>query len=73
MSSNGIYKILGWICAVLALVFFPIILGPAGVILGYLARSRGDKEQGTIIMIVSISTTIIGMLLGAILGSLAGY
>jgi hypothetical protein len=32
-------------------------------------RSRGDKEQGTIIMIASIGTMILGIWIGALIGA----
>ncbi|MEG3311825.1 zinc ribbon domain-containing protein [Streptococcus sp. SS-4456] len=65
------YKIVGWITIVLALLFIPIVTGTIGVIMGYLVRSRGDKEHGTIMIIVAIGMTILGMLLGTIFGSFA--
>ncbi|NQN51661.1 hypothetical protein HO913_03195 [Streptococcus suis] len=65
------YKIIGWITIVLALFFIPIVNGTIGVIMGYLVRSRGYKEHGTIMIIVAIGTTMLGMLLGYIIGILA--
>ena len=59
-------KIWGWICTATSLLFFPFIFGVIGIVLGYLIRSRGDKEQGTVIMICATGAMIFGMWLGAI-------
>lgn len=59
-------KIWGWICTAISLLFFPFIFGVIGIVLGYLIRSRGDKEQGTVIMICATGAMIFGMWLGAI-------
>ena len=59
-------KIWGWICTATSLLFFPFIFGVIGIVLGYIIRSRGDKEQGTVIMICATGAMIFGMWLGAI-------
>ena len=59
-------KIWGWICTATSLLFFPFIFGVIGIVLGYLIRSRGDKEQGTVIMMCATGAMIFGMWLGAI-------
>lgn len=59
-------KIWGWICTATSLLFFPFIFGVIGIVLGYLIRSRGDKEQGTVIMICATGAMIFGIWLGAI-------
>lgn len=59
-------KIWGWICTATSLLLFPFIFGVIGIVLGYLIRSRGDKEQGTVIMICATGAMIFGMWLGAI-------
>lgn len=59
-------KIWGWICTATSLLFFPFIFGVIGIVLGYLIRNRGDKEQGTVIMICATGAMIFGMWLGAI-------
>lgn len=64
------YKIGGWICVVISIFFFPIIFGTVGLILGYVLRSKGEREHGTIMMISSIGTASIGVIFGAIVGSI---
>ena len=59
-------KIWGWICTATSLLFLPFIFGVIGIVLGYLIRSRGDKEQGTVIMICATGAMIFGIWLGAI-------
>lgn len=55
----------GWICCVVSLLFIPVLFGAAGVILGYLLTTKGEKTHGTIMVIASIACGIFGMLLGA--------
>lgn len=55
--------------AALALLFVPIVFGPAGIILGFVGAAKGDKPFGTIVGVVSIVTMIIGMVVGAIVFS----
>lgn len=65
-NNTKTLKIWGWICTATSLLFFPFIFGVIGIVLGYLIRSRGDKEQGTVIMICATGAMIFGMWLGAI-------
>ncbi|MDG7517900.1 hypothetical protein ACTRTA_01750 [Streptococcus pneumoniae] len=65
-DNTKMLKIWGWICTATSLLFFPFIFGVIGIVLGYLIRSRGDKEQGTVIMICATGAMIFGMWLGAI-------
>ena len=52
-----------YICAVVALIFCPLVLGIIGMVLGFYAKSQGD-ERGTLAGIVSLICMIIGMFLG---------
>ena len=65
-NNTKTLKIWGWICTATSLLFLPFIFGVIGIVLGYLIRSRGDKEQGTVIMICATGAMIFGMWLGAI-------
>lgn len=60
-------SIIGAVLGVLALVVLPIVLGPIGAVLGFVAHSKGDKPFGLYVGIGSIVTTIVGMALGAAL------
>lgn len=68
-SNITALKVWGWICTGTSLLLLPLVFGIIGIILGYLVRSRGDKEQGTIIMIASIGTMILGIWIGALIGA----
>lgn len=65
-SNTSVLKIFGWVCVAGSMILFPIILGPLGLILGYLVRSKGEKEHGTVMMIAAVATMILGFLLGYI-------
>lgn len=65
-DNTKTFKIWGWICTATSLLFLPFIFGVIGIALGYIIRSRGDKEQGTVIMICATGAMIFGMWLGAI-------
>jgi hypothetical protein len=64
-NSARILSIVGAVLAVVALLFVPIVLGPIGAILGFIAYSKGDKPFGLYVGIGAIVATIIGMALGA--------
>jgi hypothetical protein len=53
----------GFVCGILAVLVLPIILGPLGVIFGFVGNSKGDRK-GLWVGIGSIFTTIAGMALG---------
>lgn len=66
-KNNGrVFSIIGAVCGVLALLFFPIVLGPAGIVLGFVGNAKGDKPFGLIVGIGSIVTMIAGFVIGAI-------
>jgi hypothetical protein len=69
-SSNArILSIVGAVLGGLSLLFLPIVLGPIGAILGFVAYSKGDKPLGLYVGIGSIVAMVIGMILGAIVFS----
>lgn len=54
------FSIAAFICGGLALVLFPILLGPLGIIFGFVADSKGDRV-GRLAGLMSIATTALGM------------
>lgn len=46
-TQPNVYPVLGWLCAVVSLIFFPLLVGAAGVVFGYLAKSlaRTSRES----------------------------
>lgn len=58
------FSIAAFICGGLALLFLPILLGPLGIIFGFVAHSKGDKI-GRVAAVMSIATTALGMAISA--------
>jgi len=56
------FSIAAFICGGLALLFLPIILGPLGIIFGFVGSAKGDNI-GKWAGILSIGTTVVGMAL----------
>ena len=55
----------GIICGALAFLFLPIILGPIGIVLGAIAKSKGQR-YATLAVVLSIVGMVVGMLLGVL-------
>ena len=55
---------LGIMCAVVAVFFLPIIIGPVGMILGAIGASRGERGA-PVAIILSLFGTVLGFMLGA--------
>ncbi len=65
LTLSGIgYAALGFVFAVVALFFFPILFGPAGAILGAVGRSKGDA-LGTWAIVAGVVATLLGFALAA--------
>jgi hypothetical protein len=62
-SPGNTFSIIGLICGGIAFLFFPIIFGPAGLILGGIGMSRGEK-LAVRAMVVSGAGFVLGMALG---------
>ena len=60
--------ITSYICAIVSLLFCPLVLGTIGAALGFYANSQGDS-RGMLAGIVSIICMIIGMFLGMLMWS----
>lgn len=65
-SSARTMSIIGIVLGVAALLILPIVLGPIGAILGFVANSKGDKPLGLYVGIGCIVATVVGMALGAL-------
>ncbi len=64
-NSARVMSIIGIVLAAIAVFLFPIIFGPIGAVLGFVAYAKGDKPLGLIVGIAAIVATIVGMVLGA--------
>lgn len=62
-SSARVMSIIGIVLGFVALLFLPIIVGPIGAVLGFVAYSKGDR-LGLGAGIWCVAATIIGMVLG---------
>jgi hypothetical protein len=67
-DGNG-YSTAGIILGAIAFLFFPIICGPAGLILGGIAKSKGES-RAVVALVVSGTGMIVGFILGALVSSL---
>lgn len=57
------YSIAGGILGVAALVVLPILLGPAGIALGYVGYRKGDRHGRTAMIVAGVGT-VLGILFG---------
>ncbi|MEO9322744.1 hypothetical protein ABFT23_04585 [Nocardioides sp. C4-1] len=68
-SAARTMSIIGIVLGVLAVFVLPIILGPIGAVLGFVANSKGDRPLGMYVGIGCIVATVLGMVLGAVVYS----
>lgn len=59
-------SIIGIVLGVIALLLFPIIFGPIGAVLGFIAYAKGDRPLGMFVGVGCIVATVVGMILGAV-------
>ena len=64
-ASGNTLSIIGIVCGVVAILFLPIVFGPAGLVLGFIGRSKGER-----LSTVAIIVAAVGMILGFVLGYL---
>jgi hypothetical protein len=59
----GIFSV---ICAVISLIFIPILFGTVGIFLGITAQRRGQKTLGTVGVVLSSVFMVIGIIFGVV-------
>jgi hypothetical protein len=64
-TTGNTLSIIGIVCGVLAVLFLPIVFGPAGLVLGFIGRSKGER-----LSTVAIIVAAVGMVLGIVIGYL---
>lgn len=64
-AQGNTLSIIGIVCGVVAVLILPIVFGPIGLVLGFVARSRGES-----LATVAIAVAAVGMVLGFVLGAL---
>lgn len=62
-ARGNTLSIIGVVCGAVAFLFLPIVLGPVGLVLGFVARSKGER-LANVAIIVSALGLIVGMVLG---------
>lgn len=71
VDSNGksfSFSTIGIICGIAAFLFFPIVLGPLGLVFGAIAKTR-DEKNAIIAMTLGGVGLVVGMFLGALMAS----
>lgn len=63
-SSGRVLSILGFVFGVVAILFVPILFGPAGIVCAGIGIAKGDRLGKP-----ALAVAIIGMILGFILGA----
>jgi hypothetical protein len=63
-SGARVCSILGIVFGVIAIVFFPIIFGIAGIVLAVVGYTRGDRSLGKWAIVVAVAGTVLGFVLG---------
>ena len=66
-NSGNVLSIIAMVCGAIALLFCPILLGPAGIVCGVVAKKRGES-----LATIGISVAAAGMVLGFVIGAFYG-
>ena len=64
-NSGNVLSIIAMVCGVIALFFCPILLGPAGIVCGVVAKKRGES-----LATIGIAVAAVGLVLGFIIGAI---
>ena len=64
------YGIIGIVCGAISILLFPPLFGAAGIILGIVAKNKGENSLGLTTIILSAVFMVIGMILGVVVWSL---
>lgn len=65
-KSYTLVLVIGWICAILSLFFYPFIFGVVGVICGILS-TKGGSKAGLPLIVASIVLMGIGMIFSGVI------
>lgn len=72
-NEGRIYSIIGLICGIMGIIILPVIFGPAALILGLIARKKGDKKFGLWVAILGGLDIILAIIIILFLLSLIPY
>ncbi|NUR86300.1 MAG: hypothetical protein HOY71_19635 [Nonomuraea sp.] len=62
-TGAPVLSILGFVSAAIAILFFPIVFGPAGIVLGVVGHYRGEN-LGRWAAVTAAVTMVVGFVLG---------
>ncbi len=65
-NASNLFSILAIVLGGLAVIFLPIALGPAAIVLAIIGRTKGERLS-TIALVVAIVGTIVGLVLSYLL------
>ncbi|WP_306204536.1 hypothetical protein [Actinoplanes sp. RD1] len=67
VSAARVCTILGFVFAAIAILFFPLLFGLAGLVLGIVGGALGDRPLGWYAAAAGVAGGALGMLLAALL------
>ncbi|MFG1791927.1 hypothetical protein [Nocardia sp. NPDC049149] len=62
-SGSQVYSIIGFVCGMIAILFCPILFGPAGIILGVIGHRKGEP-LGKWAAIIAAVCMVLGLIVG---------
>ncbi|MFA9432639.1 hypothetical protein [Egicoccus sp. AB-alg2] len=65
------FSVAGGILGIIAVFVVPILLGPAGIALGYVGHRKGDRHGRTAMIVAGVGM-VVGIVLGIVLFQQAG-
>jgi hypothetical protein len=66
VTAARVCSIVAFVLAAIAVLFFPIVFGPAAIILGIVGLSMGDRVLGKWAIAAGVAGTVLGFVLGYI-------
>lgn len=72
-NKGRVYSVVGLVCAIISLLFLPVLFGPAAIVLGVVARKKGDVSFGLVVIILGAVFMVFGMVLGAVVNILLNW
>lgn len=65
-GASVLFIVIGWVCAVLSLFFYPFVFGVIGVIMGILATKRNNRA-GLSVIVGSILLMGVGLIFSGVI------
>ncbi|HEX2130235.1 MAG TPA: hypothetical protein VHH15_01650 [Actinophytocola sp.] len=64
VTTGRVCVIISFVLAAIAVLFLPIVFGPAAIVLAIVGYALGDKRVGSWAIGIAVVATILGFLLG---------